>query len=243
MLDRAGRGKEKKESRGVCMIVYVVGSGKLAAEIISSLKSPNIGRVIPWAEMSLHEDCDLVVVHAGSGRELESVYNFCTEHEKPLIELATNTLISKDHHAFPLVVCPNVNILLLKFMAMIAKSGNSFLEYERTIVESHQSTKTSAPGTAYVIAKSLGVEKDKVESVRDPLVQEKVLGIPGTFLSRHAYHKITITDSAARITLEAKVLGPEAYSAGLAKIIDVIKAERLEKRIYHILEFVEKGWI
>lgn len=225
------------------MNVYVVGAGKLATEIISSLKSPNIQSVVPWSDSTLHKDEDIIVVHAGSGRELESVYTFCTEHQKPLIELATNISSNKSHSAFPLVVCPNTNILLLKFMAMISKFGTNFIEYDKTIIESHQSTKTSAPGTAYAIAKSLGVENEKVESVRDPFVQEKALGIPGPFLSRHAYHKITISDSTVSVTLETKVFGSTPYSAGLAKIIDAMITRKLEKRVYDVLEFIEQGWI
>lgn len=228
---------------GVYMTVLVVGSGKLANEILSTLRSLEITKAVSWSEMSSNKEEDIVVVHAGSGRELKSVFDFCRKHQRPLIELATNTNIDMDHNDFPVVICPNTNILLLKFMAMLSKSGSSFLNYKKTLIESHQFTKTSAPGTAYSIAKSLHIEKGQVESVRDPVVQEKVLKIPQEYLSRHAYHKISIGDSNVNVTFETKVFGPAPYAAGLAEIIGALTKRRLENKVYDVLEFIEAGWI
>lgn len=225
------------------MTVVVVGSGKLANEILTTLQGPGIPQVASWAERTRYDQKDTVVVHAGSGRELTSVYEYCKQNGNPLIELATNTHIDMDHHDFPLVVCPNTNILMLKFMAMLSRSGDMFLNYRKTILESHQSAKTSEPGTAYDIAQSLHVEKDQVESVRDPVYQEKVLGIPHEYLERHAYHRVSIGDANTSLTFETRVLGPAPYSVGLAEIIGAVAKRKLENRVYNVLEFIEAGWI
>lgn len=230
------------------MKVFVVGSGKLATEILSTLQGPPITGVYSWTEISSHktdDDEEPVVVHAGSGRELREVFDFCRKLSTPLIELATGSTIGDfdSKGDFPIVICPNTNILLIKFLAMISKAGDSFQDCKKTILESHQFSKTSAPGTAYSIARSLHVAEDQIESVRDPVVQEQVLGIPTEYLSRHAYHKITIGDPAVNLTFETKVFGVAPYAPGLARILGAVTQNKLENRVYNILEFIEEGWV
>lgn len=67
---------------------------------------------------------------------------------------------------------------MLKFMAMVQSYGHYFNGYKTEILESHQATKTSKPGTAINIAKSLGVNSDQIVSIRNPQEQEGNLGIP-----------------------------------------------------------------
>jgi hypothetical protein len=105
---------------------------------------------------------------------------------------------------------------MLKLMAMLQDHGNQFKEYDKSILESHQSTKTSKPGTAINFANSLGVGADRIISVRDPAAQEHEIGIPSAFLSRHAYHKNTIRDANVSLSIETKVLGKASYASGLA---------------------------
>ena len=66
-------------------------------------------------------------------------------------------------------------------------------------------------------------------------MQEKVLGIPLEYLSRHAYHKISIGDSNVRVTFETKVFGHAPSAAGLAEIIGALTKRRLENRVYDVL--------
>ncbi|MBN2403329.1 MAG: dihydrodipicolinate reductase [Spirochaetes bacterium] len=219
------------------MNVFVVGSGKLAEEILSALHGSHIGSVRRWSDIASCLRDDIVVVHAGSGRELDAVHAYCSENRKPMIELATGMNYDSFDPDFPVIVCPNTNVLMLRFMAMVLRAGEGFKKYERTILESHQSTKTSEAGTARSLAKSLGIEINKIESVRDPAIQENTLGIPADHLGRHALHRIQIKDDSVCITLESKVLGTAPYAAGLAEILSVVMARKLEARVYDILEF------
>jgi hypothetical protein len=83
----------------------------------------------------------------------------------------------------------------------------------------------------------LGIETSGIESIRDPAVQMSELGIDAAHLTRHAFHRIQINDGPATITLESKVLGPAPYADGLAEILRMVMAQRLEPRVYDILEF------
>jgi 4-hydroxy-tetrahydrodipicolinate reductase len=219
------------------MNIFVVGSGKLAEELVSGLHGDHIKSVGRWSDLSSCHQDDVVIVHAGSGRELDAVYTFCSMNKKPLIELATSTNYDSFEPDFPVIVCPNTNVLMLKFMAMILRTGEVFKKYERTILESHQSAKTSEAGTARSLARSLGIDINKIESIRDPVTQENILGIPASHLGRHAFHRIQIKDDSAVITLESKVLGPAPYAAGLAEILRIVMTKKLEARVYDVLEF------
>ena len=104
------------------MQVIVVGSGKLARELLGALPSGDAGQVVPWAAEGLPAEKS-VVVHAGSGRELQAVSAFCESTCSPLVELATGSALEHVAADFPVVLCPNTNLLMLKFMAMLERSG------------------------------------------------------------------------------------------------------------------------
>src|SRR5688572_18836321 len=173
--------------------VLVVGTGKLATELLNSL------RVTPWAERSPTKDKS-IVVHAGSGRDLEDVISYCRETHSTLVELATGSEIESARLDFPAVICPNTNILMLKFMSMLAKSGHLFSGYKIKLTESHQAPKTSTPGTAIAMAHALGLKDSDVVSVRDAQQQRTALQIPDAHLARHAFHQVVIEDGACSIT-------------------------------------------
>lgn len=66
---------------------------------------------------------------------------------------------------FPLIICPNTSILVLKTLNMINATGEYYKNYNISITESHQSTKKTEPGTAYAFAKSLKFPPDKIVSI------------------------------------------------------------------------------
>ena len=144
---------------------------------------------------------------------------------------------------FPVVICPNTNILMLKFMKMVATAGHLYSGYDIQVLESHQSGKKSTPGTAVAIARSLGVAPDEITSIRDPQAQESLLKIAPEDLSRHAFHHITIRDGGCEIGLETKVHGEAPYAAGVSKIVLATLAHTLENRNYSTDEYLENGWI
>ena len=224
------------------MQIQIVGSGKLATELLTQLSLAVPYMVHRWSSASTTEDPS-VVVHAGSGRELEEVIDYCRKTNSALVELSTGSRLQIVSPAFPVVLCPNTNILMLKFMNMLTRSGKLFKGYHLEVTESHQAEKRSAPGTAIAIAQSLGISANEVVSVRDPEVQQTVLGIPAEHLARHAMHTILIEDGTCRILLETRVYGASPYADGVAKIVAAVAAHHLENRVYAIDEFIEYGWV
>ncbi len=224
------------------MVVIVVGSGKLANEIFNNLAAKGGYKVIAWSNKELSNE-QAVVVHAGSGREINDVISYCEKTNSVLIELATGSETTNFARSFPVILCPNTNVLMLKFMAMLAEGGHYFKNYKVEITESHQAEKTSLPGTAVNLAQSLGLQNNAIKSVRNPAEQIERLQIPRECVARHAYHRIVIEDSFTSLSFESKVFGDAPYADGLATIVSAVLAQNLENRRYDIVEFVKNGWI
>ncbi|MBL0726594.1 dihydrodipicolinate reductase [Piscinibacter sp. HJYY11] len=224
------------------MQVFIVGSGKLAEELLSSLKVAPPLQVQQWRSRSAL-DSQAIVVHAGSGRELSEVVSWCRDSGSVLVELATGSMLENQAPGIPVVLCPNANILMLKFMHMVERSGHLFQRHQIALTESHQSTKTSAPGTAIALARSLGLLPSQITSVRDAEQQATRLGIPAENLARHAFHRIDVQEGSCTIRLEATVLGASPYASGVAQVIRAISQQPLEQRLYYLEEFLVNGWI
>jgi 4-hydroxy-tetrahydrodipicolinate reductase len=223
--------------------IFVVGTGRLAAELLASLPAGEASlQVASWADKGLAKEKS-VVVHAGSGRQLAEVISWCRETGSILVELATGSAIGDAELDFPAVLCPNTNILMLKFMSMLAQSGHLFAGHKIELTESHQASKTSTPGTAVDIAQALGLKSSDVLSVRDPGEQMNALHIPTEHLDRHAFHRVLIEDGTCSIAMETRVHGAAPYADGVARIIDAIRSNALENRVYRINEFIENGWL
>jgi 4-hydroxy-tetrahydrodipicolinate reductase len=229
-------------AREIHMQIIVAGSGKLATELLDSLKANHAWRIVPWAER-IDDSSRSIVVHAGSGRELQAIADYCAATHSSLIELATGSAIESSAHDFPVVMCPNTNILMLKFMNMLEQCGHLFQGHQIALTESHQATKTSVPGTAVNIAHSLGLKPEVITSIRNANTQEKELHIPKSELVRHAYHQVIIQDDACSIKLETRVYGESPYADGVSKIVAAVHTHNLENRPYQIAEFIAHGWI
>lgn len=221
----------------------VAGAGKLANEVRVGLGA-SAGQ---WTDRHALPQSAVeritAVVHAGSGRELPEIVVFCREHGAVLIELSTGTDVAALAQGIPVVMCPNANILMLKFMAMLARNGHWFKDCRIGITESHQANKTSVPGTAVAMADALGVDAQVIVSVRDPAVQTTLLCLAPQDLARHAFHRIQIDDGACAITLETLVQGNAPYVDGVRRIIGAALSHPLESRVYGVLEFIDNGWL
>ncbi|WP_419689060.1 dihydrodipicolinate reductase [Burkholderia theae] len=240
------------------MQVLVVGTGKLANELLGSHRlDPATCRVMPWSDRAQNDarhndarrsdaqrsDARSIVVHAGSGRELADAIAFCQSTASPLVELSTGSDLETGTHDFPIVLCPNTNILMLKFMSMLETSGHLFRDCEISLSESHQAGKTSVPGTAVGIGQSLGVRPEDIRSVRDPDVQRNEFAIPDDQLGRHAVHRIRIDDGACSLQFESRVYGDTPYADGVSRIVEAVGQHDLEPRRYSIVEFIRNGWL
>jgi 4-hydroxy-tetrahydrodipicolinate reductase len=224
------------------MRVIIAGTGKLASELMNSAELRIENTVAPWSNV-IDRASNSVVVHAGSGRELSSIASYCDYTQSPLIELSTGSKFEFEALNFPLVICPNTNILMLKFMNLFEVSGNQFRGYDIKIFESHQAEKTSVPGTAISIANSLEVKEQDICSVRDPNIQRTEFQIWESDLPRHAFHRIEIKDRSCSLKFESNVIGDAPYAAGVVKIIDVLRSRTLEARRYSVMDFVKSGWL
>ncbi|MFZ6676150.1 dihydrodipicolinate reductase C-terminal domain-containing protein [Undibacterium sp. Xuan67W] len=189
------------------------------------------------------KNCKSIVVHAGSGREIDTISEFCSGTASVLVELSTGSSMVGSLPNFPILLCPDTNILMLKFMCMLERSAAMFKSYETEITESHQASKTSVPGTAVQLAQSLDVEERSIVSVRIPSKQSNELNIPHEYLARHAFHRITIQDGPCSILMETRIYGEAPYASGVQQIIGAVRGRSLVNRIYAITEFIDNGWI
>lgn len=224
------------------MLVTVVGSGRLATELIQHLEVAEGMTLEPWRNAGLAAGAAFVV-HAGSGRQLPEVIAYCERIGSTLLELSTGSILEDASPGFPLVLCPNTNILMLKFMSMLAASGPLFSGYDISLLESHQHDKTSAPGTALALAESLGLKPESIVSERDPSRQMDVLAVPREHLSRHAVHRIRITDEECSLSLESRVMGSAPYARGVGQLLRALGHRTLERRLYRVEELISAGWL
>lgn len=223
------------------MKIFVVGSGKLA-NALSGLSMPSC-EITKWEPEFLNFNGKAIIVHAGSGRQLEDCLAFCSRTKSVLIELSTGLGTEKTEPDFPLIICPNTSILVLKTLNIIKSNSKHFENYSISITESHQSSKKTEPGTAFAFANSLKFPLDKIISIRDPEIQQNQIKIPKEYLDKHAYHKIVIKDGNDEITIETKVLGHQSYVQGVEKIIEMILRNSLENKKYTVLELIDHGWL
>ncbi|HTF80572.1 MAG TPA: hypothetical protein VL947_02565, partial [Cytophagales bacterium] len=214
------------------MKIFVVGSGKLANAILSSNLSFEGAELHKWETEYENYHEQAILVHAGSGRQLAECAAFCTRTHSVFIELSTGLETEQMQPDFPLIICPNTSILILKVLNLLKSSGSYFEGDVVSLTESHQSTKTSAPGTAFSFAESLKFPLDQIRSVRDPEIQHREMGIPIEYLDKHAYHKIVIADGPDQVTIETKVLGHASYAHGVQRIIALALRHRFENRRY-----------
>jgi 4-hydroxy-tetrahydrodipicolinate reductase len=223
--------------------MMIIGSGKLATTVLEALKSVPEWTVGSWDDGTRDVAAPKIVIHAGSGRQLEEVFAYCEATNSVLLELSTGTVTSERDLPFPVIACSNVSILLVKFMYLLSEHGHLFHAYSIEIEESHQATKSSLPGTAVDMANSLGLDPSRILSYRDPGTQQADLGIPAKDLGKHAYHRIRIQDGSASLAFETKVLGHGAYAEGVVAILRAIQDRDLETRRYEVVDLVRLGWI
>ena len=218
--------------------VLIAGHGKLAINMINGLPEYlHHYQIDFWENFDRYEKDKLLIVHFGSGRELPGIIEFCKNTKSPLIQGATGMIQEKENYDFTFIDAPNLNILMLKFMYMLKKCGQLYTNYRVSLIESHQQSKKSTPGTAIEIAGSLGVDSSEIKSIRNPADQENIYGIPGEYLDLHAFHEICIEDEGTLINLRTLVKGHESYIHGLSEIIKI--TDKLQNRYYHVIELIE----
>ncbi|MBV4357191.1 dihydrodipicolinate reductase C-terminal domain-containing protein [Pinibacter aurantiacus] len=224
------------------MKIFIAGSGKLATAILSAPLSFPSCDVLKW-ETDYATNEKAIIVHAGSGRQLDECIEFCKKTGSLLIELSTGLVTESMAADFTLIICPNTSILLLKTMNMLKLYGHYFSKNNISIIESHQSAKKSVPGTAYNLAHSLNFPSAEIKSIREAGTQLNEVGIPAEYLDKHAYHKIIIEDGPDQVIIETKVLGHDSYVNGVKKIINAVLENSFERRKYDVLELIDRNML
>ncbi len=225
------------------MRIYIVGSGKLANAILTSNLSFQSCEILKWETQNHTLNDKAIIVHAGSGRQLKECLEYCSRTKSVFIELSTGLGLEKTEPDFPLIICANTSILVLKTLKMIKANNKYFENYDISITESHQSTKTTEPGTAHAFANSLKFPINKIASIRDSHIQQNNIGIPKEYLNKHAYHKIVIKDGSDEISIETKVLGHNSYTNGLKQILDTVLKYSLENKKYTVLDLIDSNML
>lgn len=221
--------------------IFVAGAGKLAQAILNANITIQGCRLTPWNNHDSNTNVQAIIIHAGSGRQLTECIEFCKRTQSILIELSTGMATEQMNPQFPLIICPNTSVLVLKTMNMLKAHGSNFSNYNISITESHQSTKTTEPGTAFAFANALSFPTEKIKSVRKPEIQQNQIGIPSEFLDKHAYHKITIKDGTDEITIETKVLGHNSYAQGIQYILNAVVNANLENKKYNVVDLINSN--
>lgn len=228
----------------------IIGKGKLAAylqeNLLRTAKTEGLllDSVINWDAIPKTYEINQVLIHAGSGRQLSDALDYCQKTGSSIIQASAgmryDSQLPKPLN-FILIESPNLSIPIIKLLHMLKRNGHLFKDYEIEIKESHQSTKTTLPATAKVIADSLGVAIAKIESIRDPIYQKTELQIPENYLDRHAKHIIMIREGHCTIKLESEVFGYDSYLDGIITVTKAMK--NIEKGKYFITDLVERGVI
>ena len=221
------------------MKIFIVGSGKLANAILNSKLSFQSSKILKWEEKYLSFKEKSILVHAGSGRQIDECLEFCSLTKSIFIELSTGLGTEKITPDFPLIVCPNTSILVLKVIQFLKTFGKELEDYQISVTESHQSSKKTEAGTAIAIANTLQMPQSQIISIRDTEIQKKQIRISKKFLNQHAYHKIEIKNGEEEvISIQTKVLGHVPYVNGLKTIIESILKKEPGNKKYSVEDII-----
>ena len=217
--------------------LWIVGQGNMAS---LAMKANMLG----WPEKGNFRECmcsigagpreDRLVVafHCGSGRLFTELVAYCNKWHVPLIQASSSLkdeggkpITPPTEVDFPLILAPNLALPIAALLMTLPMFGVMMqkLDANTNVLESHQSTKTSAPITAWKMAGYFGTSSDTVCSIRDKTIQKMLLGIPGQYLDGHAYHQIKSTACDVEIGITMKIHGRNAYILGLEVLLRKIE--------------------
>ncbi len=229
--------------------IIVCGNGALAKAILDYEKQA--GSKVQIIKFGLavvlpREIAGAIGIHAGSGSQLPEFITYCEQFKIPLIQASTGIKLPEDFR-IPIIEAPNLAIPIIAFLKHLPAfidgitKGIGLEVTDVSLVESHQSTKKTVPGTAKKIAAAAGLPENQIFSVRDRNIQ-KLIPVPAANLDRHAYHLLeVIFGENLRIGVHTKVHGLEPYAAGgviLAKRAIECGIITQPPRLYQMTEFI-----
>ncbi len=199
------------------------GLGRFASEIKDALDSDSSFEVIlPTSETTL-ERFDVAVYVNRSDSQLEQAISTCGAGAVPLLILSTGLgdAVEDLQPKCEVVFVPNSSSEVRKYMADVVDFSVSHPDWQVSITEYHQPSKSDVSGTALEIARQIGSEYSRIISIRDDARVMQEFNLRGDELASYAIHQITFTDprGGAPRLFEMKVVGRGTYVSGLLKML------------------------
>ncbi|XP_074310972.1 4-hydroxy-tetrahydrodipicolinate reductase 2, chloroplastic-like [Silene latifolia] len=153
------------------------------------------------------------------------------------------------------VISPQMGKQVVAFLAameiMAEQFPGAFSGYSLQVMESHQSNKKDASGTAKAVIscfQKLGVnfDMDQIQLVRDPQQQIEMVGVPEEHLAGHAFHlyHLTSPDQTVSFEFQHNVCGRSIYAEGTVDAV-LFLAKKVQskatKRIYNMIDVLREG--
>ncbi|GAB2286700.1 4-hydroxy-tetrahydrodipicolinate reductase 2, chloroplastic [Dionaea muscipula] len=153
------------------------------------------------------------------------------------------------------VISPQMGKQVVAFLAamefMAEQFPGAFAGYSLQVMESHQSSKLDASGTAKAVVssfKKLGVDfdNDQIKKIRDSRLQVEMVGVPEEYLSAHAFHMYHLASPDETVTFEFQhnVCGRSMYAEGTVDAVTFLAKKvqsKAEKRIYSMIDVLREG--
>ncbi|KAK4802297.1 hypothetical protein SAY86_000500 [Trapa natans] len=137
------------------------------------------------------------------------------------------------------VISPQMGKQVVAFLAameiMAEQFPGAFSGYSMQVMESHQSSKLDASGTAKAVIscfEKLGVSFDmnQIQLIRDPKQQIEMVGVPEEYLAGHAFHMYHLTspDQTVSFEFQHNVCGRSIYAEGTVDAVLFLAKKVLE---------------
>ena len=224
------------------MHILVVGQGKLAASIKEVCEEMNVETTDFPDTPRLYKIEETVCLHVGSGRQLEESLKFCQMPGIPFVLASTGHSDQiPEYPGTPVIDGPNLSLPIIGVLAALQRLKKEWddlgLSVEGNIMETHQASKQSTPGTAKRIADLMGLSQDSIHSVRDP-ADSKALGVPEEHLERHGWHFVTLNVGGVRVELNTKINGGRPYGIGAIELARLILSTNPDPGIYRVEDLI-----
>jgi dihydrodipicolinate reductase len=197
--------------------------GRFAKEIKQKLETIDSFEVIIPHQGMDDIKADICIYVSRSPRQLSQAVSICERNQAKLLVLSTD--VEKElkllNPMCKVEFIPNSSIEVQEYIVSIEKFWSTHKDWPVSVIEYHQSAKTSVSGTAIEIAKRINLPAKNIVSVRDDSLAQKKFNIPQEHLNGYAIHQVTFTDPEGNHpeTFEMKVFGRASYVNGLIRMI------------------------
>ena len=213
--------------------------GTVLNDVLSEKPDVNIEPITDISEYT--PNCNLLVHCRKVQDSIQEVIDYCQATNTTLINLSTGLDYEvPEDMDFTMIDAPNIALRVLEFMIQLEDWSEEYKSWEREIVEHHQESKGSLPGTAAKMAVTLfpgaseeGFKKaspqevepgvltrtdqigNKITSIRDWKQSKEEFDIPEENKAGYGIHKITFKNpnkGGEDVVKVIKVFGRDEYA-------------------------------